>query len=200
MQRLKFKNLKKLLADKYSKKIDLDEAEAEIEKFNNQLKEEDRQFLLENVTVAAPDREENYLNNNKALLLFENDENVLREYYDLIVTTRPNMIKETKTELPYDWDFEVDVNDYDPWNEYKMIYKDLLAKGRTYYILKSIPDWKFLQIGAPHSYEDDSMSQFNAKRANNRDSIFSMLTIDMYFHERLTKEGRYKGRSQAIRI
>jgi len=200
MQRLKFKNLKKLLTDKYANKINLDEAEAEIEKFNNQVREENEKFLLENVSIAAPDREENFLNNNKSINLFENDENVLREYFDLVVSTRPNMIKEKRTEIPYDWDFDVDVNDYDPWKEYKMIYRDLFARGRAYYILKSIPDWKFLQIGSAQSYEDDSISQFNPRRPNNRDSIFSMLTIDMYFNERLTKEGRYKGRSQAIRI
>ena len=49
--------------------------------------------------------------------------------------------------------------------------------------------------------EDDEINHpINPKRYNNRDSIFTILTIDRYFTERITKQGLYKGKSQAIRI
>jgi hypothetical protein len=32
------------------------------------------------------------------------------------------------------------------------------------------------------------------------DSIFNILTVDRYFHERETREGRYRAKSQSIRI
>lgn len=110
------------------------------------------------------------------------------------------MIKEQKFDLPYDWDFEVDVENYDPWTEYKLIYKDLLKKGRAHFIIKSIPEWKFLQIGRPNSQEDNSFNSINPLRYNYRDSIFNIINQDRYFQERMTKAGTYKGKSQAVRI
>jgi hypothetical protein len=110
------------------------------------------------------------------------------------------MIKEKTEDTVYDYDFEVDTANYDPWAEYKMIYKDILKKGRAYYIIKSIPEWRFLQISENNSFKDETSNINNHFRYNNRDSIFNILTIDRYFHERKTKEGLYKGKSQAIRI
>jgi hypothetical protein len=168
--------------------------------FYEQMKKEDLQYLLKNVQVAAPDREKNALDNNKFLILFDSDKKALEQYYDTIIRTRPQMIKETKSEFEYDDDFEVDLNNYDPWQEYKLIYKDLFKNGRAYYIIKSIPEWRFLQIGEPSSEEDNINNEINPKRYNSRDSIFTILSIDRYFQERRTKEGLYKARSQAIRI
>jgi hypothetical protein len=164
------------------------------------MKKEDSEFLFNNLQFSAPEVEKNAFDEKKFIFLFENDKNALKEYYDNIVKTRPNMIKEEKHEYPYDWDFEVDLNNYDPWTEYKLIYRDLFTKGRAYFILKSIPDWRFLQIGRPDGEKLEIISEFNPKRYNNRDSIFSMLTIDRYFTERERKEGYYRGKSQAIRI
>ena len=171
-----------------------------IDEFTDYLKQDDLRYLREKVQIAAPDIEKNFLDNKKTLLLFENDKQALKDYYDLVLCTRPQMIKSQTNELPYDWDFEVDLENYDPWQEYKLIYKDLFAKGRAYLIIKSIPDWKFLQVGKPDSAEDESYNKLNPLRHNHRDSIFSLITQDRYFNERMTKEGRYKKRSQAIRI
>jgi hypothetical protein len=182
------------------KTMDLNDIKTKFDEFYEQQQKEETAYLLRNVKVAAPDVDKNYLDEKKTILFFENDKNALKEYFDLVVSTRPEMVKEEKTEFAYDWDFDVDVNNYDPWQEYKMIYRDLFTKGRAYFIIKSIPEWKFLQVGTPVSNEEDSFSQFNPKRPNNRDSIFSMLTIDKYFHERMTKEGLSKDKSQAIRI
>jgi hypothetical protein len=156
--------------------------------------------LIKNVQVAAPDREKNAMDNKKYLILFESDKKALEEYFETVVKTRPEMVKEEKPEFAYDDDFEVDVNEYDPWHEYKLIYKDIFKRGRAYYIIKSIPEWRFLQIGEPQGEKDTINSEINPKRYNNRDSIFNILTIDRYFQERRTKEGLYKARSQAIRI
>ncbi len=124
----------------------------------------------------------------------------MKAYYTEIVQTKPNMLKEQSEVFDYDFDFDVDLNNYDPWKEYKLIYKDLFKRGRAYYILKSIPEWRFLQIGRVKSAEDVTVSQYNPKRYNNRDSIFTILAVDKYFHERERKEGIGKGKSQAIRI
>jgi hypothetical protein len=168
--------------------------------FNQQMKKEDMDYLLEKVKIAAPDREKNALDDKKHLILFEGDKKALEAYYEAIILSRPEMVKETKTEFSYDDDFEIDTSQYDPWTEYKLIYKDLFKNGRAYYIIKSIPEWRFLQIGEPRAEADDINLEINPKRYNNRDSIFNILTIDRYFNERATKDGLYKGKSQAIRI
>lgn len=163
--------------------------------------EEDNEIRLKKVKVAAPDIEKNiYDYNNKIALFFENDINALKEYYELIYRTRPEMIKVGKEQLNYDYDFNVNLNHYDPWEEYKLIYRDIFKRGKIYYILKSIPEWKFLQIGHPVTHEDDTQSKYNPIRINNRDSIFSLIQNERYFDEREERRGTYKYHSQAVRI
>ncbi len=164
------------------------------------MKREELEHVLSNVNLAAPDIHLNALDDKEFLILFDGDKKALKEYYESIIKTRPEMVKESKLEFPYDDDFEVDLNNYDPWQEYKLIYKDLFKKGRAYYIIKSIPEWRFLQIGEPQGEEDKITHEINPKRYNNRDSIFNILTIDRYFQERGTRQGLYRGKSQAIRI
>ena len=192
--------MKKEIGEEFLKTQNLEDVKAKFDEFQEQMEKEDTEFLLKNIKFAAPEIEKNVFDDKKLVLLFENDKTALKEYFESIVQTRPNMIKEQKYEAPYDWDFEVDIQNYDPWTEYKLIYKDLFKKGRSYFILKSIPDWRFLQVGRTESDHLQSISDFNPKRPNNRDSIFTMLTIDRYFDERMKKEGLNKGHSQAIRI
>ena len=66
----------------------------------------------------------------------------------VLANNQINMLKETKEE-EHDFDFEINETQYDPWEEYKLTYKDLLLKGRKYYIIQSMPDWKFLQVRKP---------------------------------------------------
>ena len=186
--------------EELQKTIDVDDAQNKIEQFYQQIKNDELEYLKKNVKIAAPDTEINFLDNKKNLLLFDGDKQALKEYYEQVLVTRPKMHKERHYETDYDWDFEVDLDNYDPWVEYKMIYKDLFAKGRKYFILKSIPEWRFLQVGRTEGEDDESFSQTNPARYNHRDSIFNILTRDQYFHERMAKEGRYKGRSASIRI
>jgi hypothetical protein len=110
------------------------------------------------------------------------------------------MIKQQDPEFDYDMDYDIDVDNYDPWAEYKMIYKDIFTKGRAYWIIKSMPDWKFLQIGSVQSSNDESSSEYNFKRPNMNDSIFNTLMTSRYFEERESKAGKSRGKSQSIRI
>ena len=110
------------------------------------------------------------------------------------------MIKQQDSELDYDLDFEIDVDNYDPWVEYKLIYRDIFAKGKAYWIIKSMPDWKFLQIGSVQSSDEEIISDYNYKRVNMNDSIFNTLMTSRYFDERYSKAGKARGKSQSIRI
>ncbi len=179
---------------------DQEQAQKVIDEFRQQIEKEDKEFNMSRITVAAPDVEHNFLDENKSLIFQEGDKNALKEYYENIILTRPKMLKEKSKEFSYDFDFEVDAENYNPWDEYKKIYKDLLTKGRSYYILKSMPEWYFLQIGRPYSYDDESKYKYNPGRYNYRDSIFNILAQERYFEERYTKEGKYRNKSQAIRI
>jgi hypothetical protein len=192
--------LKKEIAEQLKYNRNNDEITAKLDQFNDQVEKEKIDHLYDNIKFAAPEVEKNIMDDKQVILLFENDKNALKEYFENIVQTRPEMIKETYPAYPYDWDFEIDVNNYDPWEEYKLIYKDLFQKGRKYYIIKSIPNWKFLEVGKAESFPVENVSEFNPKRHNNRDSIFTMLTIEKWFEEREKKEGTYRGKSQAIRI
>lgn len=110
------------------------------------------------------------------------------------------MIKQQDLEYDYDLDFDIDIDNYNPWEEYRMIYRDLFAKGKAYWIIKSMPDWKFLQIGSVESSEDNSVSQYNVKRTNMNDSIFNTIMTNRYFDERESKAGISRGKSHSIRI
>lgn len=189
-----------MISEEYSKTKNADDIKAKFEEFHEQMKKEEHEFLLKNVKFAAPEVQKNKLDDKKYFMLFENDKEALKEYFENIVQTRPEMIKNEKYEYPYDWDFEVDLENYDPWQEYKLIYRDLFKKGRAYFILKRIPDWRFLQVGKVQSEPYNAISQYDPRRRNMRDSIFTMLTIERYFDERQKKEGFQRGKSQAIRI
>lgn len=204
MQRLRYKKLKKEYAEEVSKNSDrIEESKNRLDEFYKKVQDEELNYKVQNIPIASPDREKNIYDNyggNKIILFNEQDKNALRIHHELIFKTRPEMIKEQSSNIPHDFDFEIDVTNYDPWQEYKMIYRDVLRKGRAYFILQSIPEWRFLQVGRPSGHEDDSMSHYNYKRMNNRDSIFSLITNERYFDERIKKEGSYKAYSQAIRI
>lgn len=196
--RREFQLLKKNITDEYIRTGNVQNYKKKMADYSTKLQQAELDFKLKRVQIAAPHRE---VVESAKLVLNETDKNALETYYNLIEKTKPKMIKEKRSdEYDYDFDFEVDMNNYDPWEEYKMIYKDLFAKGRSYFILKAIPEWRFLQVGRPVTKEDETVSPYNPKRFNNRDSIFTILTVDRYFHERERKEGTYKGKSQAIRI
>jgi hypothetical protein len=122
------------------------------------------------------------------------------EYWKLIYSRRPQLKKAEQNEFNYDFDFPVDVSNYDPWTEYKLIYRDAFLKGRKYWLLKAMPEWYFLQIGKPYIKMDDSSSEYNPKRFNMKDSIFNIIAIERWRDERREKKNIYNRDSQSIRI
>lgn len=187
--------LKQQLTDQYNRHQDISKIKKEFEAYFEDLQKESLEFQKSQVnTVDNREPEHQYL------FFFEEDKKALSDYHNLVYKTRPEMIKQTGYETDYDWDFEIDLDNYDPWREYRMIYKDLFQKGRAYWIIKSMPEWKFLQIGSINSCEDESTSEYNPKRPNMNDSIFNILAVDRYFETRYTKSGIGRGKSQAVRI
>lgn len=98
------------------------------------------------------------------------------------------------------FDFSIDLENYNPWDEYKNIYSGIYKKGKIYWLLHRMPEWRFLQIGDVVSDVDQATNPRNRLKSNMDDSIFNVISLDRYFQERETKEGRYRGRSQSIRI
>jgi hypothetical protein len=197
---MKFKHIKRRVEEIMQTTKDQEEVRKLMEEFKRETEKEDNEFKLSQISVAAPDVETNFLDEKKSFILQEGDKNAMKEYYENVVLTRPIMLKEKPKQLSYDFDFEVDIENYNPWDEYSKIYKDLLIRGRSYYILKSMPEWYFLQIGRPQSYDDETFYKYSLGRYNYRDSIFNILSQERYFQERYTKEGKYRNKSQAIRI
>jgi hypothetical protein len=195
LQNIKFKNLKKALTEDFFRNRDMDRVKAKFEEYYNQVKEAEIANKLKDVKVISDEEPR-----HDHILIFPEDRQSLEKYYELIYKRRPEMIKEKSEYFRYDFDFEVDVDNYNPWDEYRMIYRDVLRKGRAHFIIKSIPEWKFLQVGKPNVEENITESEYNYRRPNMNDSIFNILTVDRYFHERETREGRYRAKSQSIRI
>ena len=166
--------------------------------FNKFLQEKELEEKLKDINVIdmnVPEREKHYNN------LGTNSEKYANYYYNSYVKRfRPVMIKETEIECDYDYDFEIDEKNYDPWKEYKMIYRDAFSKGRLYWIIKSFPEWYFLQTGKPENVKFNNMSRYNPKRPQMEDSIFSYIMLERYFDERERKWNRYNGTSTAVRI
>ena len=192
--------MKKEIADDYKNSKDVNDIKEKFDKFNEMIRQDDLEYLKQNLQFAAPEVEMNYLDNKEYILMTDKDHKVLKQYYETIVNTRPEMIKEQKYELPYEWDFEIDLKNYDPWKEYQLLYKDIFQKGRKYFILKTIPEWRLLQIGKTNSFKVNNISQFEPKRRNYRDSIFKFIRTEEWFTERERKQGINRGKSQAIRI
>ena len=99
-------------------------------------------------------------------------------------------------------DFEINEKAYDPWEEYKQTYKDLLKKGREYFIIQSIPEWKFLQLRKPTPKVLDELvdKAKGEKFRDHQDSIFEILALERYHYERHHKDNRFHQETQTHRI
>lgn len=112
------------------------------------------------------------------------EEEHLKKYFDFM---QKNKIAFSKTEEEDDtYEEFVDEENYDPWVEYKKTYGDLLKKGRKYFIVSSIPEWKFLQVRKPKIREEE-ISPNSARHPNFRDSIFNIISLERYHLERQQK-------------
>ncbi len=194
-QRQKLKSIRKQLTEDLKTNKDVSQYNKKFADFRDELAQAEKDFIASRINVIDQSEPE-----NKYLILDESDKEHLEKYYNLVHSERPQMLKYRDDEFEYDFDFEIDTDNYDPWKEYQLIYKDIFGKGRAYWIIKSMPDWKFLQIGKPDSVETVTHHENNYKRPNMNDSIFTQLTIERYFDERRSKANLLKGKSQAIRI
>jgi hypothetical protein len=189
------KIIRKQLTEDLKTNKDISDYSKRLAQFRDELFQAEKQFVASRINVINQTEPE-----RQYLILDESDKEHLEKYYNLVHAERPQMLKYKDDEYDYDFDFEVDTDNYDPWKEYQLIYRDIFRKGKAYWIIKSMPDWKFLQVGKPNSIAAITHSEYNFKRPNMNDSIFTLLTIERYFDERRSKANLLKGKSQAIRI
>lgn len=194
MQRIRFKEVKKQIAEILQKEGDQSKVNKLLKEFSAQIKDEEDKFNLSKVNII--DESEPI---PKVLFTDESDLKFFEKYYNLVYLKRPEMTKE-ESEAEKSFDFPIDSENYNPWDEYKNIYSGIYKKGKIYWLLSKMPEWKFLQIGDPQAMEDKTTNPNNRLKPNMDDSIFNILTIDRYFDERLYKTGTYRGKSQSIRI
>ena len=194
MQRIQFKEIKRQAAEVLK-------IEGDSEKANELINNHFQKMLKEEASFKAS--KVNLINESEKIdqILFNNEEDVefFYNYYNNIYKNRPEMTKE-EADPEKEYDFFVNLDKYNPWDEYKQIYSGIYKKGKIHWLLRKMPEWKFLQIGEVNTDEDKATNIRNRLRDNMDDSIFNVIGIDRYFEERLKKEGTYKGRSQAIRI
>jgi hypothetical protein len=133
------------------------------------------------------------------ILTDQDDLDFLEKYNNIIRSNRPHMTKE-EPEAEKDYDYHINTERYNPWDEYKQIYSGIYKKGKIHWLLRKMPEWKFLQVGDPLTYEDTATNPRNRHRDNMDDSIFNALLTERYFDERLKKEGLFRGKSTTIRI
>lgn len=134
-------------------------------------------------------------------MLLMNDEDIefLQNYFNVVYKNRPQMTRE-EPEVEKDYDFPIDLEKYNPWDEYKQIYSGIYKKGKIHWLLRKMPEWKFLQIGEPNTIDDITSNPRNRYRDNMDDSIFNTILTERYFDERAKKQGTFKGKSTTIRI
>ncbi len=194
MQRLKFKEVKKQIAEILKKEGDEASVNKLLKDFSEKFKAEEASFLGSRIKLI--DENEPV---SKVLFREEEDLKFYEKYYNLVYLNRPEMTKEA-SESEKRFDFPIDADNYNPWDEYKLIYSGIYKKGKTHWLLSKMPEWKFLQIGDVSAYEDEATNPRNRLKSNMDDSIFNEITLERYFDERLMKKGTYRGRSQSIRI
>jgi hypothetical protein len=161
--------------------------------FNNQAREEKERFLENSFPTVKPAATEQYLIHS------EEEESHLKKYFNFVKRLNIKYPKQ-KEEEDDQFDFEVSQDNYDPWEEYKKTYKDLLAKGRKYFIVQSIPEWKFLQVRKPKVLFDEKKSEYDDALPNLNDSIFHLLALERYHLDRKRKMNLYNQENHTHKI
>jgi len=193
--RLYFKALKKELTDKSRVGENPEVILEKLKNFSEEVQQKVYEDKLNSINVVHQvEPLPNYLIHSAA------DKDALYEYWKLVYSQRPVFAKHKEQEYNYDFDFPVNTNNYDPWVEYKLIYRDVFTKGRNYWLLKAMPEWYFLQIGRPMGEKYDNVSDKNPQRPNMRDSIFNIVATERWQDERREKANIYTRDSQSIRI
>lgn len=152
--------------------------------FNDQARADKEKFNQDTFPTVKSAEKEKYLVHS------DEEESHLKNYFNFV--KRLNIkYPEQKEAEDDEFDFEVSQDNYDPWEEYKKTYKDLLTKGRKYFIVQSIPEWKFLQVRKPKVLFDEKKSEFDDALPNLNDSIFHLLALERYHLERVQKMNLY---------
>ncbi len=148
MQRLRFKEVKKQIAEILQKDGDETRVNKLLEEFADECKVEEENYRLNKVKVIDESEP-------AAKMLFTDDSDLkfFEKYYNLVYLKRPEMTKEER-EGEISFDFPIDSENYNPWEEYKNIFSGIYKKGKIHWLLSRMPEWKFLQIGETSSMED----------------------------------------------
>ena len=193
-------NLKKKVH--YLKQLECDDNDIlkEINKFNNYVDTKYNEFIEKEGNFVK-----DIIKDDKVLIFNNEDTNHLKLYYNFLKSNEIKFIKNKDSYEEYnDFDFEIK-NDskYDPWNEYKSIYSDLLLKGRRYFIIKSIPEWKFLQIRKPTPKRiDEKLDKTTIVKNTHRmdDSIFQIWSLERWHAENRKKDNIHHQENTTHRI
>lgn len=192
--REEFKELKKLATHKMNKMANMEEIKRRFNEYHKNLVRKMEEYRASKVRLIDESEPK-----TQYFLTSEEEKEHVRSYLENVHQNRPEMLKNEQDETEFDFDFEINEKDYNPWDEYKMIYRDLFKKGRLHYIIKSIPEWAFLRVDKPKSFKIN-MSEYNPSRPDMNDSIFNIIMTEKYFDEREKKINIRKGRSESIRI
>lgn len=194
MQRIQFKEIKRQAAEIMNLEGNAEKANELLNNHYKKMLEEEANFKASKINII--DENEKM---SKIVPVEEEDIKFLFNYYQTIYRNRPEMTKE-EPEPEKEFDFNINLEKYNPWDEYKQIYSGIYKKGKIHWLLKKMPEWKFLQIGEPNTTEDIASNPRNRFRSNMDDSIFNTIQIERYFDERLKKTGTFRGKSTAVRI
>lgn len=190
---LELKQLKREIAILKENNSSEEEILERVNRFNQEVEKKIEEFKFSRVNLRGGAVDGNNLGDVEGSL-----ERYFQAYQNF-QQSAPRMIKQEEEDLGYDFDFELDEENYDPWEEYRLTYRNIFKNGRKYYILKSIPEWKFLQIGRPKTEVVDVNERY-ALRNNMKDSIFNILAAERYHDERHKKQNLNQGVSTTHKI
>lgn len=177
-----------------------DEISEVISSFNSLMtkKVDEYNFSKVNIVNSINDNEEG---KEKLLVHSTFEEEHLKKYFNFLKKNEVSLLKKSDSEEK-SFDFEVNPEKYSPWDEYRLVYGDLLTKGRAYFIIKSIPEWKFLQIRKPTPKVLDRLvdRRLGEHIRDIQDSVFEIAALERYHLERKTKVNRFHQEKQSHRI
>jgi len=181
---LKLNLLKRKIHFLRNQGIEEEEIRQIINEFNSNSSKEKEEFFKKNIQIYEEHSIPSYLIHS------EKEENHMKKFSNFSKNFKVNLLKNNNDDS-IDFDFPIDEANYDPWQEYKAIYSDLMKNGRKYYIVQSLPEWKFLLTRKPRYHVNESYNPEIPHLPNMRDSIFHILSLERFHRERWRKENRF---------
>jgi hypothetical protein len=167
-----------------------------ISSFNSLMTKKVDEYSLSKVSIVNDEE-----GKEKLLVHSSLEEEHLKKYFSFLKKNEVSMLKKSDSEGK-SFDFEVSHEKYSPWDEYRLLYGDLLTKGRAYFIIKTIPEWKFLQVRKPTPKVLDRLvdRRLGEHIRDIQDSVFEIAALERYHLERKTKVNRFHQDKQSHRI